>query len=355
MIGGLEKFVLSLAQEQVKEGHRVTVLTLNKSFIDQKTYPAEENHGEIKIYRIPFFGSKRYPLAFSAVNYLKDNEIIHIHGVDFFFDYLAWTKPFHRKKIILHTHGGFFHTKDYYWLKKIFFNTITRLSVKWCNKIIAISNNDVKLFEKVSKKIVLIENGVDVEKYQVAKNVNTGMMIYVGRIDTHKRIDNLIKAAVYLNQIGTDAKLNIIGPDWKGLKSGLLKLVPKEFESKINFLGPVDDETLIEEYSRAHLFVSASEYEGFGLSAIEALASGTPTVLNNIDSFNSFLENKPFGQIVNFGQVEKTASVIQKFIEIPKETFIELSDKARKFATKFSWGNTAVKIDNIYKEVKGID
>lgn len=354
MIGGLENFVLSLAMEQVKSGNEVSVVTLNRNFIDGTKLPDSETYGQINIYRIPFFGSKRYPLAFSSMRYIKDQDIIHIHGVDFFFDYFAWTKFLHRKKIILHTHGGYFHTKKFFLIKKIFFQTATRISVKACNRIIAISDNDFKLFNKISNNIDLIENGVNIEKYQRPKKIDKGVLIYVGRIDVHKRIDRLIETVVKLNKTGLDATLKIIGPDWKGLQKGLLGRVPVDFKKKVVFLGPVDDETLQEEFSKAHLFVSASEYEGFGISAVEALASGTLTILNNIDSFNSFLKNNSFGSIVDFQNIEHTTSVIADFIRLPESDYDVLSKEARIFANRFSWSSRAQKIHEIYSMVIGV-
>lgn len=351
MIGGLENFVLSLAQEQIKNGHEVSVLTLNRNFIDQKSLPNKENYGKIVIHRISFFGSKRYPLAFSAIKYLKDNEIIHIHGVDFFFDYLTWTKFIHRKKIILHTHGGFFHTKKHLWFKKIFFQTFTRVSAKFCDKIIAISNNDVKFFSKISNNIILVENGVNVELYQVPKKIDRGVLLYVGRIDVHKRIDNLIKTTIQLNKSDLKITLKVIGPDWKGLQDNLLRLIPENLRDRIIFLGSIDEKTLIQEYSKAHLFVSASDYEGFGISAIEAMSSGTLTILNNIDSFESFLTNNKFGSIVDFNDPKNTAQIIKEFLLLPDDQYDILSEDARKFASKFSWGNVEAKIQRIYLEV----
>ena len=67
-----------------------------------------ERRNGVDIVRIPFFGSKRYPIAFSVIRHIRDADIVHVHGVDFFCDYLAWTAPLHRRKLVLSTHGGFF-------------------------------------------------------------------------------------------------------------------------------------------------------------------------------------------------------------------------------------------------------
>ena len=351
MIGGMENFVYLLGIHQLKSGHQVTVLSLDRNFMTNEKLPPTDSHDGINIIRIPYFGINKYPLAFSTIKYIKGYDIVHVHGVDFFIDYLAITRFIHRKKLILHTHGGYFHTTWGYYIKKIFFQTITRFSILFCSKVIAISDNDYSLFRKLTKKIILIENGIDTDRYTRAKEVVNGRLITVGRIDVHKRVDNLIRVLIYLNQSGTDASLRIIGPDWKGLKNDLVKLIPKELAEKVIFVGPVDDDTLAEEYAKAHLFLSASEYEGFGLTAIEAMSSGTPTILNDIDSFRVFLKDKEFGEIVQFSHIEKTSSAIAKFINIPNEKYVKISNAARTYAENYAWKKIEKKIYHVYENV----
>ena len=351
MIGGMENFVYLLSTQQIRQGDEVTVLTLDRNFMNNEKLPAEDEHHQIKIIRISYLGINRYPVAFSATRFIKDFNILHIHGVDFFVDYLAMMKPFHQKKIVLHTHGGFFHTRWGFWFKKIFFNTITRFTVNRIDKVIAISNNDFFPFRKLTKNVVQIENGIDFDIYQQPKKLIRDTLITVGRIDTHKRIDLLIKITLKLHEMGYPATLRIIGPDWKGLKDGLAKLIPKDKKDFITFVGPVDDRQLVDEYASAHLFLSASEYEGFGLTAVEAMASGTPVVLNDIDSFRIFLENREFGGIAKFRNIEETANVIGRFLDLPEDEYHRLSKHARKYAENYSWPKIESKIRDVYKEV----
>ena len=112
-VGGLETVVRELASAQVKAGHRVRVVTLDRLFnvAAKQKLTARERLDGIDIVRVPYFGSSRYPLAFSALRHIKDADLVHVHAIDFFFDYLAWTKPLHGRKLVVSTHGGFFHTK----------------------------------------------------------------------------------------------------------------------------------------------------------------------------------------------------------------------------------------------------
>ena len=63
--------------------------------------------------------------------------------------------------------------------------------------------------------------------------------------------------------------------------------------------GASDDE-LLELMADSQYFVSASEYEGFGLSALEAMAAGRIPVLNHIPSFVKMINNDEMGILLTF-------------------------------------------------------
>ena len=97
-VGGLETVVLELASAQLADGNRVRVVTLDRLFksTSGQRLPAKETLNGIEIVRIPYFGSSRYPMALFVLRHIKDADLVHVHAIDFFFDYLAWTKPLHR-------------------------------------------------------------------------------------------------------------------------------------------------------------------------------------------------------------------------------------------------------------------
>lgn len=350
MIGGLENYVFHLAKQQVESGHDVTVLTLNKSFINNAIYPKKDEISNINIIRIPYFGSHRYPIAISVLKYLKSFDIVHVHAVDFFADFLALTKPLHKRKLILTTHGGFFHTKKSRLLKKLYFNTITRYTLKKYSAIIACSSNDLNTFSKISKNVTLINNGVDVEKYSIIpKQIEKGTLVTIGRIDLHKGIDKLILTISRLSEKGIDARLEIVGPDSRNLIPLLQKkAIEFKVENRIKFIGKVDDSELSAILSRAQLFISASTYEGFGIAAVEAMSSGTICILNNIPSFVEILGSNSFGRIVNFEDIEAVVQNIEALLNISEAEYNVLSHKARVYAENYAWPKISKKITNLY-------
>jgi alpha-1,3-mannosyltransferase len=355
MVGGLENYVFHLTREQAMGGNRVTVLTLNKDYRTGKKLASREitDHG-ISIIRVPFWGSKKYPLAFSLIHHVREYDLIHVHGMDFFADFLAITRFYHRKPLFLTTHGGYFHTRWGARFKRLYFRTITPFTLKAYSKVIACSKNDHRIFSQISHNITTIENGADVGTFlETPKCRKAGELVYVGRIDLHKRVDRLIEITGMLIKQGYNVNLSIVGPDWHKLVPGLKALArQKNIEHRIRFYGLVDHDFLRKTLSRADIFISASEYEGFGISAIEALASGTLCVLNDIESFRSMLSGNHFGLIADFNNLQKTVSQIKGLLNISDKEYYYLSRKARRHASQYNWHSVAGKINSHYQGIQ---
>ncbi len=83
-VGGIEDYVYQLAKRQVKKGYSVKVITVNTNFQNGKSLPEKEVINDILVERINWFGSKRYPVAFSIIKHISRKDILHVHAVDFF-------------------------------------------------------------------------------------------------------------------------------------------------------------------------------------------------------------------------------------------------------------------------------
>jgi alpha-1,3-mannosyltransferase len=168
-VGGLENFVACLVAEQRNAGLEAQVLTLNSVFHAPPAppLPAQERLDGIPVRRLAWRGSHRYPLAPGVLRHLREFDLVHVHGVDFFADFLAATQFLHRRPLLLSTHGGFFHTAYASRLKRLFFHTVTRWSLRQYAHVFACSEGDFSTFQVIRPKgMTLIENGVDTEKFR---------------------------------------------------------------------------------------------------------------------------------------------------------------------------------------------
>jgi alpha-1,3-mannosyltransferase len=348
--GGIERHVEDLCLGLKKMGIESDVLCLNTCAYSKEKFKAFEVYRGIRIFRVPYINLKFYKIAPWILNVVKRYDIVHVHGIGFFSDWLSLTKAFHKRPLVLSTHGGIFHTRKIWWLKKIYFEKWCRFILRNFDKIIAISKNDYELFSKITKNIVLIENWIDFEKFNKAKQrKQPKSFVFVGRLSRNKRADNLLKVFAEVKKYEPRFKLYVVGSDWEGILTELKFLAKRlGISENVVFVGEVSDKKLLEILGKARFFVSASEYEGFGISVIESMAAGCIPIVNNIEAFRHFVKNEKNGFIVDFSKPEKAA---KKFYEIMRRRDLErIRKNAMKTAEKYDWKKNVKKLVELYEK-----
>jgi glycosyltransferase involved in cell wall biosynthesis len=113
--------------------------------------------------------------------------------------------------------------------------------------------------------------------------------------------------------------------------------VSQEME-RVCFLGYVDDQTLAGLYANASLFVLPSQDEGFGLPALEAMASGAAVVVSNGGALPEVVGDA--GVTFCLHDQDALVNVLQDCLRKPGLRG-ELREKGFEHAKKFSWQTTA--------------
>jgi glycosyltransferase involved in cell wall biosynthesis len=109
------------------------------------------------------------------------------------------------------------------------------------------------------------------------------LVLYVGSIFARRHVDILLQT--FLTEVApvvTDARLAIVGDNRTHPRIDLehqLKQAPEQVRARVALRNYVDDDQLGQLYATASVFVFLSEYEGFGLTPLEALAAGVPPVV----------------------------------------------------------------------------
>jgi alpha-1,3-mannosyltransferase len=352
-VAGVERFTKDLCHHLLDRHVSSDVLTLNRCFYLPGTLPAQDMVDGICVIRIPYWGRQRLFLAPGVLRFVSSYDVLHIHNVDFFADFLILTKSYHHRPIIVSTHGGFFHTKRLALPKKLYFHIVTRLLLGHADRVIADSAHDLQLFSSIIRSISLVENGVDFDRFaSVRKEVERGLLVYVGRLVSNKQVGHLIRALPYVRQEMPEARLVIIGCDYEGIQSALQALATAEqVEEATLFAGQLTDDELLTYLSHAHLFVSASEYEGFGISAVEAMSTSTVPVVNNILPFQNLVEDGMTGFLTDFSDPKRAAEVIIAALQMEADGLQEMGNRAREVAQNYAWANVIDRYIEIYNKV----
>jgi alpha-1,3-mannosyltransferase len=346
-IGGLEDYVVNLSKQQMKHGHDVDVLTLDINFQSNEKLISNEIIDDINVYRIGSIGPKKYKLAFVKVGFLNAYDIVHVHAVDFFIDYISLLKRigFLKANLYLTTHGGFFHTNDYGALKKVFFNTITKFSLKIPNKIFTISKNDHDIFSKINSNCTLLQNAVSLRKFGDVSHLNEKAdFVYVGRLSKNKKLTWLIETFSRLP--GNESKLIIIGRTVTGDYKELIDAKEKYNTDNVVLYFDIPDSEIVELVSNSRFVISASEYEGFGLGVVELMSYGLVPFLSSLPpTFIQFVEESKCGANFVYDQDSFNSSYNELLLGYSEKC----SNLAIAYAEKFSWSELSEKIENIYE------
>jgi alpha-1,3-mannosyltransferase len=356
-VGGLENVVRALATAQASAGDRVKVVTLNRLFnATARILPARELLDGVEITRIPYLGSSRYPVAPSVLRHIKDADVVHVHAIDFFFDFLAWTKWLHRRKLVASTHGGFFHTDYAKLLKRIWFKTVTRLSLKSYAGVAAVSPSDFDQFNSIRKVgLVCIENGANVSSFKDAAAINfQKSIISVGRLAKNKRIDRLIEFARALWRHDPEWRLTIAGRPGDLQAEDIRVLVANAgLGDCVDVVDSPSDEAVKALMRKCSFFASASEYEGFGLAAVEAMSAGLFPLLSDIPPFRRLVARTGLGITLNYASAEVAAQLLLR--ELP--TITSRCDHNRlacmRAASAYAWPAVCRRYSQLYQAAIG--
>jgi len=350
-IGGIERAVEDFCIELIKAGCDCKVLCLNRCAHSQKKLPEEEKHAGIEIVRVPFIDLKYYKIALGALKHACDADIIHVHGLGFFSDFFILTKPFHRKPVVISSHGAIFHTGTNLF-KNIYFFGWCRLLLKFADRIVAVSENDANIFSKIvpQEKIVVIHNPVRLDRFYCAKK-NPNTFAFVGRLSRNKRLDLLIEAFASASR-NKEAMLYIVGSDFENLRKGLERKVKNlNAEDRIKFLGALPEQELVELLASTDFFISASEYEGFGISAIEGMVSGCIPVLSSIPSFRAFVEKGKNGFLLDFHNTKEASKKLAQIMELSQAEKEKMRKNAIIYSKRFEPKEQTKKLLALYSEL----
>jgi len=229
---------------------------------------------------------------------------------------------------------------------------IERYGIREADGIIAVSKRiRDQIIEKYGadpNKIRVIYNAIDSSTFDSGLKIKPGedMILSLGRLTLHKGLDHLLRAAKIVVEHHPNAKFVIAG---KGDKfKDLLELaIDLGIEDNVFFLGYVSQEDIPKLYARADVFVMPSVFEPFGITALEAMAAGTPTIISKTSGVSEVTTNV---FKVDFWDAEKMASRILEILNY-KELSEEMSNHCRNEAKRITWEEIANQTRDFYKSL----
>ena len=237
-----------------------------------------------------------------------------------------------------------------------------------CEKIVMTSSNFVTAstnYENIllsesykidKKKIKLIKPGVDENLFSPDPNLSKeNIFLSIGRIQKQKRQLEAIEFLSSFREINNDFKCYFIGgPSGNSGDDYFVELkeIVKDLdlESHIEFLGNLPQSKIRELLNRSKLLIHTSEYETFGLVAIEAHSVGVPVISINQGSLKEIIDNNINGYIAESFMDPYLNEFILKILNDDK--FADyISKSAINSAKKYDWKNTTKELNNLYESL----
>jgi mannosylfructose-phosphate synthase len=260
------------------------------------------------------------------------------------------------------------HQKDYRFEERIHKEFLV---YQTCDHIIATTEPQYELlqtmYDVLERHITVIPPGMDEDRFipirqqereqlQKKYKLKKHDVFVVGRMAANKGYDLLLQAMPTVFELVPDARLiaAIGSDDSKQDEQGVadLKKLAKDLgiDKKIVWTPYIPDEDLASYYQATAVFALSSRYEPFGMTAIEAMACGTPTVVT---------VNGGLFELINFGNQALFANPDRPvefgtMLAVPMlypNLAHELSVEGARFARRsFGWTGIAKRIITVFEQ-----
>jgi alpha-1,3-mannosyltransferase len=352
--GGMESVVEGLSVALQRNGHTVQVATLRLLFSTGAMAPVQSVEAGLPVRRMRHWGSRRYPVAPAAINAIRGYDLVHIHAIDFFVDYLSLLRMLHNVPLVVSTHGGFFHTGHARAFKELYFKTVTRRSLGGVRAVVCVSQHDREMFSRIvpPERIRVIENGANIDGlWSLKKQVEPGLIIGISRLAENKRVYKVLEAMASLKHRFPRLRLEWVGADFEGLRAPLERMVVElGLSGRVRFHGAASRADLQRLLERAHLFVSTSSYEGFGLSTIEAMSAATVVLVTAVGAHPDVVQDGVSGFLMDQDATGLPAHM-ERVLSLPLERLAEIGEAAQAATKRFAWSRIAPQYEQLYEQV----
>ncbi len=205
---------------------------------------------------------------------------------------------------------------------------------------------------------IIIPHGIDSDTYTPPNNrdidsINIGVF---GRIRPSKGIDILIDAAIPILKKHPEAKLHICGETTPKFQSYLQeqkdKITSANLSTQVNFIGKVEFQALPKLYQKMHIVCALSRNEGFGLTPLEAMASGAAVLTSEAGAWKDIIQNGTHGYCVPTADIKTTQEKLDLLISNPHQLH-EMGTAGRKhIELNYTNKTEAIKLCSFFKKIQ---
>jgi glycosyltransferase involved in cell wall biosynthesis len=293
--GGAEEIVSTLVEEQVAQGHDVTLFApgdakTSAHLVSFIPTALREEHTPWAAHLKAFYH------LFNAVAAAKDFDIIHTHlssGADLYI-YPLTASLATPHVTTLHSHFPFDHIDGWTGNADDFYLRKWGADVP----IVAISKHALREIPEHVNTVGIVYNGLPMREFEQQERQREDFLVWIGRFSPEKGPDVAIEAAKRANRpIVLGGTIDEESAEKKNYFYEVIK--PLIDDKRVRYVGPVDKTQKVELLNQAYGFLNPINWEEpFGMVMIEAMALGCPVISFTRGAASELIEHGKTGFLV---------------------------------------------------------
>lgn len=361
--GGSGAVATELGIALAGRGHEVHFVTYKQPFRLPTFLPRVFFH-EVDVGRYPLFEFPPYDLALAV----RMHDVVREHELDLLHCHYAIphaTSAWLAKQMLREEHRDIrvvttLHGTDITIVgQDPSFHSITKFSIEKSDALTAVSRylqkETLDAFGCTACRIDVIPNFIDPKVYDRARYAGPGRAQFDGSRKVLMHISNFRPVKRVRDVVGVFAKTNESvpsvlvmvgdGPDRHDAEQEARRL---GVEKSVKFLGKIDSVAPL--LAAADLFLLPTNSESFGLSALEALASGTPVIGTNVGGLPEVVRNGETGVLCAVGDVDGMAGAATELLKNEAKWKAMSEAAAADARERFSMDDIVARYEEMYKQ-----
>jgi glycosyltransferase involved in cell wall biosynthesis len=310
--------------------------------------------------KIPFTGKygdnlfqeiANYAIVASVLAESNDFDVIHAH------DWLTYpagiaAKRVSGKPLVIHVHATDFDRSGGSVNPGVY--EIEKKGMSVADKIIAVSNlTRNTIIEKYGvdpNKVVTVHNAVtpvaEIENWKLEKPYEDKIVTFLGRVTLQKGPEYFIEAAYKVLQKMSNVRFVMAGSG-EMLNRMITRVAALKIADRFFFTGFLKGDDVYKMFSLSDVYVMPSVSEPFGISPLEAMQAGVPTIISYQSGVSEVLTH---ALKIDFWDVDAMANAIYALLSYPVLSQM-FKEYGKEEVENLRWENSALKVNEVYQSV----
>jgi glycosyltransferase involved in cell wall biosynthesis len=293
-----------------------------------------------------------YSIVAGVIARTLDFDIIHSH------DWLTYPAGIHSKSVtgkplVIHVHATDFDRSRGKVNPRVY--AIERDGMDHADHIITVSNltrnTVIEKYGQDPRKVTTVHNAVEplnpeIEAIKSNKGTKDKVVTFLGRITMQKGPEYFVEAAAKV-LIKTDKVRFVMAGNGDMMNQMIRLAAQRKISDRFHFTGFMKGKQVYEVLKSSDVYVMPSVSEPFGISPLEAMQCGVPTIISKQSGCAEILDN---AIKIDYWDIEAMADAMYSIITYPSMSeYLRVEGKAE--VDRITWEKAGLKVRNIYDQI----